>query len=164
VQALGAVDAGELADVDRRAYADAQLRVAAVRVALTKKLERKGIDIVARASDGKTCVALRDAKGAEQGKRCTYGLVWTASAVANRDGTALALAVQPAEGWRELWLYRKTKAGWRLTIIPPATAPPGVGTAEFAGWAKGKLRIERAALIDGRLRRDVQLVRTARSR
>ena len=163
LQALAAVDAGELADVDRRAYADARLRVAAVRVAVAKKMERKGIDIVTTATEGKTCIALRDGK-AEHARRCTYGLVWAASAVANRDGTALALAVQPTEGWRELWLYRKTKAGWRLSIIPPAAAPPGVGTAEFAGWAKGKLRIERAALIDGRLRKDVQLVSTARSR
>jgi len=158
VQALAAIDAGELADVDRRAYADAQLRVAAVRVALAKQVDRKGISVIAAAGEGgKTCLALRDAKGAQHAKRCTYGLVWPASAVANRDGTALVLAVQPAEGWRELWLYRKTKAGWRLSIIPPAAAPPGVGTAEFAGWAKGKLRIARAALIDGRLRQDVQL-------
>ena len=34
-------------------------------------------------------------------------LVWTQSASLNREGNALALAVQPMAAWRELWLFRK---------------------------------------------------------
>ena len=113
------------------------------------------------ADDGRTCVELRSPKGEELARRCTYGLVWTASAVANREGTALALAVQPLDGWRELWLFRRQKAGWTLRVLPPAAAAPGVGTAEFAGWAPGRVRVARAALVDGRVRESVQLVRTA---
>jgi hypothetical protein len=85
--------------------------------------------------------------------------VWTASAVANREGTALALAVQPVDGWRELWLFRKQKAGWTLRILPPAAVAPGVGTAEFAGWAPGRVRVARAALVGGQVRESVQLVK-----
>ncbi|HET7364299.1 MAG TPA: hypothetical protein VFJ70_12100 [Burkholderiales bacterium] len=162
LQALAAVDANELADIDRRAHAEAKLRVAAARVALAKPLAAQRIHIAATAADdGRTCVALRNGKGEELARRCTYGLVWPASAVANRDGTALALAVQPVDGWRELWLFRKQKAGWTLRILPPAAATPGVGTAEFAGWAPGRVRVARAALVGGRVRESMQLVRTA---
>jgi hypothetical protein len=39
---------------------------------------------------------------AREAQRCTYGLVWPGSATLNREGTALALAVQPLDAWREL--------------------------------------------------------------
>ena len=136
--------------------------MAASRVALAKPVAAQRIHVAAiAADDGRTCIALRNAKGEELAKRCTYGLVWTASAVANREGTALALAVQPVDGWRELWLFRKQKAGWTLRVLPPAAAPPGVGIAEFAGWAPGRVRVERLAMVRGELRQSVQLVRTA---
>jgi hypothetical protein len=162
LKALAAVDANELAHADRRAHAEARLRVAASRVALAKPVAAQRIHVVATAADdGRTCVELRTPKGEGLAKRCTYGLVWTASAVANREGTALALAVQPLDGWRELWLFHKQKAGWSLRILPPAAAAPGVGIAEFAGWAPGRVRVARAAMVGGELRQSVQLVRTA---
>lgn len=164
LKALAAVEPTELAQVDRRAYAEARLRVAAARVALARELKEQTLRVVAAAGEqGQTCIALQDGKGAELARRCTYGLVWPASAVANRDGTALALAVQPAEAWRELWLFRKAKNGWTLRVLPPAAASfstgTGIGTAEFAGWAPGRIRVAREALVDGRLTRTVQLVR-----
>jgi len=162
LKALGSVDANELADSDRRAHAEAKLRVAASRVALARPVAAQRIRVAATAGDdGQTCVALRSAKGEELVRRCTYGLVWPASAVANREGTALALAVQPLDGWRELWLFRKHKTAWTLRILPPAAAAPGVGTAEFAGWAPGAVRVSRVAMVGGELRQSVQLVRTA---
>ncbi len=160
LKALAAVDAEELAQVDRRAYAETQLRVRAARVALVRDVPQQALRIVATAGEeGKTCIALRDGKGTELASRCTYALVWPASAVANREGTALALAVQPADGWRELWLFRKQKTGWTVRVLPPAAAPPGVGTAEFAGWAPGCIRVAREALVGGRVARTVRLVR-----
>ena len=163
LKSLAAVDGNELADADRRAHAEAKLRAAASGVALAKPVAAQPIQVTATAADdGRTCIALRSPKGEELARRCTYGLVWPASAVANRDGTALALAVQPVDGWRELWLFRKQKAGWTLRVMPPAATPPGVGIAEFAGWAPGRVRVSRAALVGGELRQSLQLVRTAR--
>ena len=169
LKALAAVDPGELAEIDRRAYAEVRVRVAASRVALARRVDEQKLHIVAAASDaGQTCIALQDAKRAELARRCTYDLVWPASAVANREGTALALAVQPVDGWRELWLFHKQNAGWSLRILPPAVttsaASPGVGTAEFAGWAPGRIRVAREAMIDGRVRKNVQLVKLATDR
>jgi hypothetical protein len=161
LEALALVDREELAEVDRRAYADAELRVGAARVALAQAIKPgRGIRIaVAPGEAGQSCVALVDAAGNHLAQRCTYGMVWTASAVANREGTALALAVQPADGWRELWLFRKRKNVWSLAIVPPAVAAPGVGTAEFAGWSPRRVRVAHAALVDGRLTRSLRLMR-----
>src|SRR5262249_28593034 len=102
--------------------------------------------VATAADDGRTCVALRNDKGDELAHRCTFGLVWPASAVANREGTALALAVQPVDGWRELWLFRKQKAGWTLRILPPAASAPPSSPAGRRGacasrerrWSAGK--------------------------
>jgi hypothetical protein len=69
-------------------------------------------------------------------QRCTFGIVWTASASANASNTALAVAVQPLDGWRELWVFHRDGNDWRID-----TAPPGVdgslGYIEFAGWVPG---------------------------
>ena len=158
--ALEGVDKSELAEADRAAYGDAQLRVGASRVALTKKLHsEKGLHVaIAEGEKGQTCVALRDGQQAELIRRCTYGHVWAASAVANRESTALALAVQPTDSWREMWLFRKTRNGWAVRVVPPAAVAPGVGIAEFAGWQAGKVRVTREALVSGRVVRRTDTV------
>lgn len=158
--ALEQVDKRELAEADRAAYSDAQLRVNASRVALMQKIHGKQLHVATIEGDkGQTCVALRNAKAEELARRCTYGHVWSASAVANRESTALAIAVQPTESWRELWLFRKTKNGWSVRVVPPAGVVPGVGTAEFAGWSGANVRVAREAIVDGRVRKSVQLVK-----
>ena len=159
--ALEGIDTAQLAESDRAAYSEARLRVGASRVALTKPLNsERGLHVaMAQGDKGQTCVLLVDAKKNELAKRCTYGHVWPASAVVNRESTALALAVQPTDSWRELWVFRKTRNGWSVRVVPPAAAAPGVGTAEFAGWAPSALRVSREAIVDGRLRRSVQLVK-----
>jgi hypothetical protein len=55
--------------------------------------------------------------------------------------------VQPTDAWRELWVFRKTAAGWKVSIVPPAAVNPEVGYAEFAGWRRdGRMRIAREAV------------------
>jgi hypothetical protein len=93
---------------------------------------------------GETCVLLVDAKHPAANplaRRCSYGTVWTASARVNAGASALALAVQPLAGWREMWLFRKSADGWTTQVLPPATDAVGVGYVEFAGWvpATGEL-------------------------
>ena len=45
-------------------------------------------------------------------RRCTYGIVWMASAHAIPQGPALVLAVQPLESWRELWVFHEDAGNW----------------------------------------------------
>jgi hypothetical protein len=87
--------------------------------------------------------------------------VWPASATLNREGTALALAVQPTDAWRELWIFRKSGAKWTIRILPPADTGPDVGYAEFAGWVPGgtQMLVVREALAAGKFSRRFELVR-----
>jgi hypothetical protein len=159
--ALEQVDKDELAESDRVAYSDAQLRVNASRVALMKAVGAQRLRVTAiEGEKGRTCVELRNAKDQALAKRCTYGHVWTASAVANRPSTALALAVQPTDSWRELWVFRKSNKGWSVRVVPPAAVQPGVGTTDFAGWEPGRIRVTREAMVGGRLVRSTSLLRT----
>ena len=45
--------------------------------------------------------------------------------------------MQVLDGWRELWVLLKGPEGWRVEVLPPAAALPGLGVAEFAGWVPG---------------------------
>lgn len=154
VLSLQAIDRSQLAEGDRGAYREAALRVHASRWALAapgNPAPGKAPHIVTvPGEDGRTCVLLVDAAhgvAKPLARRCTYAVVWQASATLNRQGTALALAVQPTEAWRELWVFRKTKAGWQVRIVPPAAVNPDVGYAEFAGWTRdGTMRISREAV------------------
>jgi hypothetical protein len=164
---LEAIDRAQLAEADQRAYREAAVRVHASRWALAaapSPVPGSAPHIVTLpGEDGRTCVLLVDrAHGMANplARRCTYAVVWTASATLNREGTALALAVQPTDAWRELWIFRRTKAAWKLSIVPPAASNPEVGYAEFAGWARdGRMRIAREAIADGRLTRSLRPVR-----
>jgi hypothetical protein len=93
--------------------------------------------------------------------RCTYGVVWTASARANTAGSALTLAVQPMAAWRELWIFQKNASGWAVDVLPPAATDPDVGYAEFAGWVPGanKMLVAREARVEGRFRRSFEVVK-----
>ncbi len=163
---LAGVAKGELADADRAAYADAAMRANATRWAALRqidKTEARGLRLVAVPGEsGQTCVSLFAAKGAAPlARRCTYGLVWTASATVNREGTALALAVQPLDSWRETWIFSKQAEGWTLRVLPPAANGPAVGYAEFAGWIPGgkQLLLVREASVEGKYRQSFELVR-----
>ncbi len=141
--ALAGVDKGELADDDQSAYTDAAMRVGASRWAAEPAIEAAGAGLrvaTQAGAPGETCVLLLDAKHAAANplaRRCTFATVWTASARANANGTALGLAVQPLATWRELWVFRATPAGWTVQVLPPSTEASGVGYVEFAGWVPG---------------------------
>jgi len=143
LDALAGVDKAELADDDQSAYTDAALRVGASRWAAEPvgAPAAGALHVATQAGQpGETCVLLLDAKhGADRplARRCTFAAVWTASARVNAGSTALALAVQPLAGWRELWMFRATPAGWTLQVLPPSTEASDVGYVEFAGWVPG---------------------------
>ena len=171
LRSLDAMQPEQLADGDRAAYREAVVRVAASRFALATAPSRVGVDkphIVTLASQGgQTCVLLVDGRNDVAhplARRCTYAVVWTASATLSHDRSALALAVQPTDAWRELWLFRKTPAGWKVRVVPPAAVNPEVGYAEFAGWVRGgRVRIVREAVAAGRATRSLTLVGLASS-
>lgn len=163
------VSKNDLPDEDQAAYNDAAMRVSAVRWALAPASlpaaqgSRPGI-VTEPGAPGETCVLLVDAqKGAKAPllRRCTYGVVWAASASVNREGNAVALAVQPLEGWRELWVMRKTAEGWLVDVLPPAATAPETGVAEWAGWVPGgqQMLVARESRGQGRYRRSFEIVR-----
>ena len=164
---LAAVERSELADDDFAAWNSAAIRVGASRWAAAPLVARpaRTVSIVTAPGEaGQTCVALVDAKhdaSAPLVRRCTYGVVWADSATLNREGNALALAVQPLEAWRELWLFRKQAGGWVVQVLPPSTAAPGLGYVEFAGWVPGakQVLVAREARGDRGLKRSFEIVR-----
>ncbi|OEZ49796.1 hypothetical protein [Duganella sp. HH105] len=162
---LGIVEPAELTDDDASAFAEAGVRVGSVRwAAEPPALAGAGLHVLAVAGQpGETCVLLVDAKHDQQhalARRCSYGVVWSASARANTQGTALSLAVQPMDGWREMWLFHQAGTGWLVDVLPPAAADPDIGYAEFAGWVPGSqnMLVAREARVDGKFKRSFELV------
>ena len=85
----------------------------------------------------KSCVHLVDAKHDVKNPlltRCTYGIVWTASTSVSQDSSALTLAVQPSDTWREMWVFQKSGKGWDVNVVPPGLDAVSIGYIEFAGW------------------------------
>ncbi|MBL8481920.1 MAG: hypothetical protein JNJ60_06990 [Rhodocyclaceae bacterium] len=167
---LATVVKTELPDEDLPAYNDAAMRVNAVRWAAAAPAAvpavPAGLAVVAAPGQapGETCVTLIDAaRGASAPltQRCTFGLVWTASAASDRKGNALALAVQPLDGWRELWIFQVRDGKWGVDVLPPAASGPELGYAEFAGWSPDgrQLLVAREARSEGKYRRSFEVLR-----
>ena len=106
-------------------------------------------------------------------RRCTYGIVWMASAHPIVQGPALTLAVQPLESWRELWVFHQKAGTWTVDVLSPGADDPDEGYVEFAGYAPGTRRLltAREVKIAGKFQRrfeelrldDLALVRQADS-
>ncbi len=160
LNALAGIHKSGLTEADLALYTDAAIRVSASRWAAVPSRDTPRITATTEET-GETCVTLSDARKKPLAKRCTYGLVWTASATLNREATALALAVQQSDSWRELWIFRKAKAGWTVRVLAPASITPNVGYAEFAGWVPGgrQFLAAREAIGDGKKIRSFEQLR-----
>jgi hypothetical protein len=164
---LASVNANDLGEDRRSEYTDAALRVSAVRWAAVPPARQTGPLVISAvpAEPGQTCITLNDARrGARSGplvRRCTYGIVWMASAQVISQGTAMALAVQPLEGWRELWVFHQTAGAWGIDVISPGADEPELGYVEYAGFAPGtrRLLVAREVKEHGRFRRRFEEVR-----
>jgi hypothetical protein len=173
VDELAAVDKGELTESDAAAYSDAAIRVGASRWAAIPVAAAAATNAPAKLSvvtsagqPGETCIQLVDGKHDAKHpllSRCTYGVVWTASAAANREGTALALAVQPLDSWREMWVFRDGPNGWTVDVLPPGQEATGLGYVEFAGWVpgSGQMLAAREVQVDGQYKKSFEVLRTA---
>ena len=166
IQELAAVNVGDLGDDGKTEYTDAAVRVGAVRWAAEFATRGTGKLAVTTApgAPGETCVSLEDTKRVDDNplvRRCTYGTVWAASARSNAAGTVLALAVQPLDTWRELWVFRKAPKGWTVDVLPPGTTNPDLGYIEFAGWTPGAKRmlVAREVRAEGHFRRRFEVLR-----
>jgi len=159
LEELAAVDKTELSDQDGIDYTDAAVRVGSSRWAAEPVVKRPGrlwVQTVSGAS-GEICVLLEDARHDIRNpllRRCTFATVWAASASSNAAGTALALAVQPLETWRELWVFHQSVTGWKVDVLPPGASVVDLGYIELAGWVPGSDRLLTALEIkaDGQFR------------
>jgi hypothetical protein len=173
---LLAVHADELGDDRRAEYLDAVVRVGAIRWAAVTPAAPPGPLMISAApgDPGQTCVALEEAQARRDAplvRRCTYGIVWMASAQSIAQGRALVLAVQPLESWRELWVFRRSGGVWMIEVLSPGPDDPEEGYIEFAGFVPGarRLLVAREVKERGRFRRrfeelrldDLALVRQA---
>jgi hypothetical protein len=168
VDELAAVDKAQLAEEDAAAYSEAAIRVGAVHWASVDPVAAPGrlqVDLQPN-EPGRTCVRLIDRWTKTPtllAQRCTYGTVWTASIKAMPEGQALALTVQPLDGWSELWVWHQEADGWKVDVVPPDANGPGLGYVEWAGWSpakRGKLLVVREARIQGRVTRRFEVLRT----
>ena len=169
LQELAAVNKTELTEDDQAEYALAAIRTGASRWAAETLPAASGRLAVRTepGEPGQTCVVLVDARSSGAApllRRCTWGTVWPASASASPNGQALALAVQPLAGWRELWVFRRAAEGWAVDVLPPAAGTPvdgDLGYAEFAGWVPGgeRLLVARESRVEGRTRRSFEVLR-----
>ena len=151
---------------DRRAeYTDAMVRVSASRwAAATAAVQLGRFTLGAAPGDpGQTCVSLRNppSDAAPLVRRCTYGVPWMASAQVLAQGEAVVLAVQPLEGWRELWVFHVKGGHWIADVLPPGFDDPEQGYIEYAGYAPAtrRLLVAREIKDHGHFRRSFEALR-----
>jgi hypothetical protein len=164
LEELLAVQPEELGEDRQAEYRDALLRVGAVRWAAAAPASPGPLELETRPGEpGQTCVTLTDPRRGATPlvRRCTYGIVWAASARPIAAAHALVLAVQPLEAWRELWVFHESAAGWRVEVLSPGLEDPEQGYVDFAGYAPAthRLLIAREVEEHGRFRRRFEELR-----
>ena len=169
--AFALVQRNELPDEDIPLYNDVAMRLGATRwahltnttAALAPALKH-GLSVQTETgASGEVCLKLVDSKlGAEKPvlRRCSYGLLWTQSVSINAQGSVITLAAQPLEGWREMWVMRKTGEGWVLDVLPPSTNTAELGYVEFAGFSPDgqQVLVAREAKTGGRHKRSFEVL------
>jgi hypothetical protein len=141
-----AVQQKDLGEDRQSEYVDAILRVNAIRWAAVPPVTQTGsLTLFATPGEpGQTCIALDSAprrRAAPLVQRCTYGIVWMASAQALPEAPALVVAVQPLESWRELWVFHQKAGAWTIDVLSPGADEPELGYVEFAGYVPGTRRL-----------------------
>jgi len=136
---LALADRAALADDDRPTYEEAALRAAGVRWAAEPPLTtaHPGVDVeVANGEPGQTCIRVRvAATPATAFEHCTYGVVWPSSVRVAPHGAAVAVAIEPLEGWSELLVVHPLRGTWTAETMSPAVVDPELGYAELAGFS-----------------------------
>ena len=164
---LLAVNPGALGEDRRAEYVDSLARVSAIRWGAEPAITQKGPLVLSTVpgETGQTCVLLQDTRrprGAPPlSQRCTYGIVWMASAKTLPSGPAVVLSVQPLESWLELWVFHEVAGNWTIDVLSPGAEEPEQGYVEYAGFAPGtrRLLIVREVKERGRFRRRFELIR-----
>ena len=163
---LLAVRVNDLGEDRQSEYVDAVLRVSAVRWAAVTAVTQTGPLILSTTpgEPGQTCLSLETSqrrRAAPLVRRCTYGVVFTASAQVIRQGPALVLAVQPLESWRELWVFHQKAGVWTIDVLSPGADEPELGYVEFAGYVPEtrRLLIAREVKNRGRVLRRFEVLR-----
>jgi hypothetical protein len=163
---LVAVQPDELGEDHRAEYLDALVRVGAIRWAAVPVVPHRGaLTLVAvPGQPGQTCIELGASQAERDApllRRCTWGIVWLASAQSIAQGRGLVLAVQPLESWRELWVFHTHAGVWTVDVISPGLDDPEEGYVEFAGYAPGtrRLLIARELKESGRFHRRFEELR-----
>jgi hypothetical protein len=143
---LTAIHPADLGETYQSEYADAVLRVSAIRWATSAAVGiPAGLTLAPGTEPGQTCLTLEDSRPQRPkttvARRCTFGVIWLASAQAIPQAQALVLSVQPLESWRELWVFHQIAGKWLVDVISPGLDEPDEGYVEYAGFAPGTSRI-----------------------
>jgi hypothetical protein len=160
---LAAIRPSDLGEVHQSEYADAVLRVSAIRWAaavpvLVKQANSPSPGVAPRGAQtgrftlttvagepGQTCVALEETHQQRStttlARRCTFGIVWLASAREISQASLVVLSVQQLESWRELWVFHQIAGKWIVDVLLPGADDPEQGYVDFAGFAPGTSRI-----------------------
>jgi hypothetical protein len=142
---LLSVQASALGEDRKVEYTDAIVRVSASRWA--SAIAPKQSDALTLSTGpgeaGQTCVTLRSSKvsAGSLAQRCSFGVPWLASAQVLPEGQAVVLAVQPLEGWRELWIFHRKAGAWIVEVLPPGINDPELGYIEYAGYVPATRRL-----------------------
>jgi hypothetical protein len=161
------VNPGALGDDRVGEYVDSVARVSAIRWGAEPAITQKGPLVLGTTpgEPGQTCVTLQDTRRPRGTppltQRCTYGIVWMASAKTIPTGPALVLSVQPLESWLELWVFHEVAGNWTVDVLSPGAVDPDQGYVEYAGFvpATRRLLIVREVKERGRFRRRFELIR-----